>query len=184
LDSYSEKIVRFTIVYNKYKRKVYNYILRMVSDENLTEDLMQTVFLKLFENMDLIKNKNGIGSWLFTTTRNEIYGFFRAKKIKIDQFRSETLEDAHTVSYSDVQKNYDLKELKEIIFEELEKMPIEQKDVYLLKEYGGFSYKEIADILEIDVKTVKSRLYKVRQKLIGRIGKILLKDFTRVKNGQ
>ena len=50
-------------------------------------------------------------------------------------------------------------------------MPEEQKDVYLLKEYGELSYKEIAKLLGIDEKLVKSRLFKVRQKLINSISK-------------
>jgi len=146
----------------------------MVSDKNLCEDIVQDVFLKLFENLDTIRNKNGISSWLFTTTRNEIYGFFRSKKVKIDQHNSENLENIDSVSKTDVFSNYEMKELKNIILNELENLPIEQKEVYLLKEYGGFSYKEIAAVLEIDANLVKSRLFKVRQKLIKRIGELIL----------
>ncbi|MCB0744909.1 MAG: RNA polymerase subunit sigma, partial [Ignavibacteriae bacterium] len=53
------------------------------------------------------------------------------------------------------------------------KMNYEQKEVYLLKEYGGLSYKEISETLVIDVDLVKSRLYKVRQKLINKISKMV-----------
>ncbi len=174
MDSYSEKIVRFTIIYNKYKRKVYNYTLKMVSDKNLCEDIVQNVFLKLFENLDSIRNKNGINSWLFTTTRNEIYGYFRSKKIKVDQHNSENIENVSNVSKVDLISNYDMKELRELILTELERIPPGQKEVYLLKEYGGLSYKEISEVLGIEVSLVKSRLYKVRQKLINKIGEVIL----------
>ena len=59
------------------------------------------------------------------------------------------------------------------IISELNKMEIEQKEVYLLKEYGGLNYKEIAKTLEIEVNLVKSRLYNVRQKLIDKISKLV-----------
>jgi RNA polymerase sigma-70 factor (ECF subfamily) len=52
-------------------------------------------------------------------------------------------------------------------------MEVDQKEVYYLKEYGGFSYKEIAQMMEIDENLVKSRLYKVRQKLIKHISKMI-----------
>ena len=64
--------------------------------------------------------------------------------------------------------------MKELILQELNLLPVEQKDAYLLKEYGGLTYKEIASILEIKEELVKSRLYKTRQKLIKRISKIIL----------
>jgi len=63
--------------------------------------------------------------------------------------------------------------MKKIILLELENISIEQKEIFLLKEYGGLSYKEIAVVSNIDENLVKSRLYKTRQKLIERISKIV-----------
>jgi RNA polymerase sigma-70 factor (ECF subfamily) len=68
---------------------------------------------------------------------------------------------------------YENLELKKIIMNELELMPQEQREVYLLKEYSGLSYKEIAAIQNIDEELVKSRLFKTRQKLIKRISKLV-----------
>jgi RNA polymerase sigma-70 factor (ECF subfamily) len=56
---------------------------------------------------------------------------------------------------------------------ELELLPQEQKEVYLLREYSGLSYKEIADIQQIDEELVKSRLFKTRQKLIKKVSKLV-----------
>jgi RNA polymerase sigma-70 factor, ECF subfamily len=67
----------------------------------------------------------------------------------------------------------EMKEIKKIILYELDKMAYEQKEVYLLKEYGGLSYKEISETLQMEVNLVKSRLYKVRQKLIDKISKLV-----------
>ena len=52
-------------------------------------------------------------------------------------------------------------------------MPAEQKEVFLLKEYGGFSYKEISEMVNIDIELVKSRLHKVRKKIIDRLSRII-----------
>ena len=66
-----------------------------------------------------------------------------------------------------------MKELKSIILNQLNTFPPEQREVYLLKEYGELSYREIAKATNSKVELVKSRLYKTRQKLMKQIFKIL-----------
>lgn len=167
-----KKIIEFTLTYNKYKLRIYNYVLKMVSDKMLCEDIVQNIFLKFFENMDLIKNKNSISYWLFKTARNDVYSFYRSKKVKTDQFNVLDSDELNQASSENLEVEYEKRELKNLVLKELENLPDDQKEVYLLKEYGGLSYKEIAGILEIDENLVKSRLYKTRQKLISLIRKV------------
>ncbi|MBL1213920.1 MAG: RNA polymerase sigma factor [Ignavibacteriae bacterium] len=167
-----KKIIEFTITYNKYKLRIYNYVLKMVSDKMLCEDIVQNIFLKFYENMDLIKNKNSISYWLFKTARNDIYSFFRSKKVKSDQFNVLDVDEVNKASSENLEIEYEKRELKNIVLNELDNLPDEQKEIYLLKEYGGLSYKEVAGIMEIDENLVKSRLYKTRQKLISLIRKV------------
>lgn len=145
----------------------------MLRDKMLVEDIVQTVFLKFFENMHSIRNKDSISNWLFTTARNEIYTYFRSKKVKVDQFNVADAEDLELSSKTDLTKIYEMKELKELIMKELDKMPQEQSEVYFLKEYGQLSYKEIADVISIDENLVKSRLFKVRKKLIRNLSQVV-----------
>ena len=58
----------------------------MINDKMMCEDIVQNVFLKFFENLNVIRNKSSINFWLFKTARNEIYTYFRRKKIRVDQF--------------------------------------------------------------------------------------------------
>jgi RNA polymerase sigma-70 factor (ECF subfamily) len=166
----SKDIIEFTILYNKHKVKLFNYILKMVGDLMLAEDMVQNVFLKLYQNLESIRNMNSVHFWIFKTARNEIYAFYRSKKVRVDQFNVLDTEEIDVESLYDLEIEYEKKELKEVILAELEKLPVVQKDIFLLKEYGGFSYKEIGSIFKIDENLVKSRLFKVRQKLIRRIG--------------
>ncbi len=140
------------------------------------EDIVQNVFLKFFENMNTIRNKNSINYWLFTTARNEIYMFFRKKKIRIDQYGAEESDEIDIVQELDLRYEYEKKELKELILAELDTMAFEQREVFLLKEYAGLNYKEIASVMNIDENLVKSRLFKTRQKLIRRLGPKILED--------
>jgi RNA polymerase sigma-70 factor (ECF subfamily) len=142
----------------------------MVNDKMIAEDIIQNVFIKYYENMSIIREKEFVASWIYTTARNEIFDYFRKKKRKSEEIVSEEYE---------FQAEYDLTseieniELRKIVMNELESLPHEQKEVYLLREYSGLSYKEIADIQKIDEELVKSRLFKTRQKLIKRISKLV-----------
>jgi len=64
-------------------------------------------------------------------------------------------------------------ELSKIIYNELKLMSLEFQEVFVLREYSGLTYKEISSLLDIDEDLVKSRLYKARQKLIGKISKLV-----------
>ena len=145
----------------------------MVNDQMLAEDIVQNVFLKLYENLDLINNKDNISYWLFITARNEIYGYFRSKKSRVDQFNVYDAEEIEIEITDKLEEIFELREMKEIILKELNNIPVEQREPFIMKEFSGLSYKEIASIMNIDKNTVKSRLYKTRQKLIQRISKII-----------
>ena len=145
----------------------------MVNDQMLAEDIVQNVFLKLYENLDLIKNKDNISYWLFITARNEIYGYYRSKKSRVDQFNVYDAEEIEIEIPDKLEEIFELREMKEIILKELNNIPVEQREPFIMKEFSGLSYKEIASIMNIDKNTVKSRLYKTRQKLIQRISKII-----------
>ncbi len=168
-----ENIIDFTLIYNRYKRQLFNFTLKMVNDRFTCEDIIQNVFIKLFENLKSIRNPDRIQYWLYSTARNEIYTFYRRKKIHVDQFGAEDSTEIDIESGNNVDFEYEQKELSEIVMNELNKITIEQKEIFLLKEYGGLSYKEIAELMKIDEDLVKSRLFKTRQKLIKRLSRIV-----------
>ncbi len=134
------------------------------------EDITQSTFLKLYENFESLQIKESVNYWIFRTARNEYYNYYKREKRKseINENLISTKQDEF-----ELESYIELKEMKKIVLSELDKMEREQKEVYLLKEYGGLSYKEISETLEVDVNLVKSRLYKVRQKLINRISKLV-----------
>lgn len=144
----------------------------MLNDKILCEDVVQTVFLKFYENVDFIRDKESTKSWLFTTARNEVFSIYRKKKVrKIVQPVED--EEEFRVNENSITEDYEMKEIKELLQIELDDLPDEQREIYLLKEYGQLSYKEISDTLGTDEGLVKSRLYKTRQKLINRLSKVL-----------
>ena len=145
----------------------------MSSDRMQTDDIVQNVFIKLYQNLDLIRNKDSVLAWLFRSARNELYSIYRNTKLKKLYMESEDYEEIEIEADFSLSEEIENKELNEIIMKELENINPEQKEIFILKEYSGLSYKEIAVLTEIDEELVKSRLYKVRQKLIKRVSKLL-----------
>ena len=134
----------------------------MTEDVMLAEDIVQDIFLKLYQNLDNIRSKDNINYWLFTTTRNEVYTYFRRKRIRTDEFNVEDIDE--------IEK----REVKEIVIKELKNLPVEQKEVFILREYSGLKYSEIGNVLNIDERLVKSRLNKARDKLINKVSKLIV----------
>lgn len=158
----NDSIIDFTLIYNKFKEPLYNYVLKIVRSRMFAEDIVHNVFMRFYDNLSVIKNHERIEIWIFTTARNEIFSHFRKKVNKYDQdieLQSESISECNPA--------YELetKELIEIVEDELTKMDNAQSEVYFLKEYSDLSYKEIACIMNITEDLVKSRIFKVRQKL-------------------
>jgi RNA polymerase sigma-70 factor (ECF subfamily) len=173
LQQKENQIIEFTILFNKYKKRIYNYALKMLNDKMRADDIVQDVFIKLFENLNNIHNKQSIQFWLFKTARNEMMAFLRNtknKKFITEVVDIDTYEIENKTSLADELENT---ELKKLILNELEVMNEDFSEVFILKEYSGLSYKEIASLLDIDEDLVKSRLYKARQKLINKISKLV-----------
>lgn len=145
----------------------------MLSDRMMCEDIIQNVFVKLFENLNKIRNQQSLQSWLFKSTRNEIFSFYRSKKSHVDKFSVEDTDKIDIYSSVKLEEEFEKKEIQQLILKELDKMAIDQREVFLLKEYGGLSYKEVAEVMSIDEELVKSRLYKVRRKLVEKLSKEL-----------
>lgn len=167
------QIIEFTILFNKYKKRIYNYARKMLNDQMQADDTVQDVFIKLFENLDNIHNKQSIQYWLFRTARNEILGLFRNQANKKLYTDSVDIEDIQIGSDSALIEEIENKDLSKLILIELNQMNTDFKEVFVLREYSGLSYKEIAVLLAIDEELVKSRLFKARQKLANRISKLV-----------
>lgn len=169
----NNQIIEFTILFNKYKKRIYNYARKMLNDQMQADDTVQDVFIKLFENLDNIHNKQSIQYWLFRTARNEILGLFRNQANKKLYTDSVDIEDIQIGSDSALTEEIENKDLSKLILIELNQMNTDFKEVFVLREYSGLSYKEIAVLLAIDEELVKSRLFKARQKLANRISKLV-----------
>lgn len=169
----TSNIIEFTIVYNRFKGYLFNYVKKMVNNTIVAEDIIQGVVLKFYENIETIKNKEHCEFWLFKTARNDVYNYYRSRKVRREVYDNVEMETIETPENESVEYQYDQKEMHELIMKELNALPAEQRECFLLKEYSGLSYKEIAELLEVNEELVKSRLFKVRKKITEKITQVL-----------
>lgn len=144
-----EKVVETLLLsnYNQYYRLAYSY----VHNENDAYDIVQNAAYKAIKNSGSLKQENFASTWLYRIVINEIFTYCRQQK-------TVSLEDAKEAYAEDSYEDLDLKRA-------LEHLPENDRMIVELKYFEDMKLEEIADILEENINTVKSRLYRSLKKL-------------------
>ncbi len=147
---------------NQYSDNVYRFILKNLKNESNSQDVVQDSFEKLWINRKAVIYEKA-KSYLFTTAyRTMIDRIRKDKRITLTN-DTKTFESIHEDNYSDIQ---------EVLHEAIDKLSEIQKSVVLLRDYEGYSYKEIATITELSEAQVKVYIYRARVYLKNYIGQI------------
>ena len=155
-------INEFNNTVNQYSDNVYRFILKNIKNESKAQDVVQDSFEKLWINRKLVVYKKA-KSYLFTTAYRTMIDYIRKDKRITLTDDSRTFESVHEDSYTGVQ---------EVLHEAIEQLSEVQKSVVLLRDYEGYSYKEIAKITELTEAQVKVYIYRARVFLKTYLGKI------------
>lgn len=154
----SEDNAAFAAVYNRYKTGIYRFCCKMLVDHDEAKDVLQEVFLKFFESPAHFDGDMFVKVWLFKSARNKCLNRIRDKE-KLSNI-GDGGEDIPELAASDPEFN-DSSRLLETLFENL---PIDYREVLIMREWDELSYAEIAEALDTTVSTVKSKLFKARKK--------------------
>ena len=149
----------FSIIVRAYQVPVYNYVLRLVGDRSLAEDLTQEVFLRVFQGLPRFSLRCKFTTWLFQVTKNRVLDELRAKERR--PFASVNLDDAPQLEVVDAP--VERVEAIDALWRAIDALPVDLKMALLLRDVVGLSYNEIADSLEITLATVKWRIFKARE---------------------
>jgi len=162
----------FDIIYNKYSKKLFHFVLGLVKDRVISEDLVQEVFVSLWENRSQVNPKLNFENYIFTIAYNSIRKFFRDQSTKtkvIDLLIKDSPELVDSI-YGTVIYNEMLDQANKII----ETLPQRRKVVYKLSRQEGMKTKEIADKLNISTRTVENHLAKALKYLRTELSDISL----------
>ena len=169
----------------KERGRLFNFIKRYVPSKEDAEDILQDVFYQLIAGFEDIIMIDRISGWLFKTARNKIID--KKRKKKPDNFSGFEItnneEDGEYFSFSDLIPSFDLipeglflqDEFNEELQKALDSLPPEQKDIFLMSEIDGLSFKEISAITGLNINTLLSRKHyavtQLRKKLIKYLNK-------------
>lgn len=143
---------------DRYHKPLFNVALRMLNNVQDAEDVTQTVFLRAFLRLRTYNPRHRFFSWIYRITVNESLNTLKRRK------RTETLEHVHDVPASGAAPDQ-VAEVQDRVGKALMCLKPDDRTVVVLKHFVSFSYQEIADVLEIPVRTVKSRLFTARERL-------------------
>jgi RNA polymerase sigma-70 factor (ECF subfamily) len=153
-----DKMSGHEILFRNYFKPLVVYATRIIGDANEAEDVVQEVFLNLWNTRSYISKDDDMTSYLFVAVKNGCLKKVRHEKVK---HRYENYMK-YSVSPTDNPHHYMmLKEIEQCIDETLEGMPQRTQDIFLLSRYEKKKYKEIAVKMDISIKTVELHISKV-----------------------
>jgi RNA polymerase sigma-70 factor, ECF subfamily len=151
----------FAIIVRTYETPVFNYVLRLVHDRALAEDLTQEVFLRVFQGLPKFSLRCRFTTWLFQVTKNRVLDELRAQErrprglVAIDEIAPLEVLDAPAERIEAI----------DAVWRAVDDLNPDLKMALLLRDIVGLPYAEIADSLEVTLATVKWRIHKARDEV-------------------
>lgn len=157
----------FTQLFHQYSPKVYSYALKLVKSENLAEEIVQEVFVKIWNlGFRLVEIEN-LDAFLRVTTRNHTLKLLRRMALEIKT--SKMMADGYDDSHNETEEYIIFKESAQILVQAIDKLPPQQKIVYQLCHQEGLKYEEAAERLNLSKLTVKTHMQHALRFLRGYI---------------
>ena len=153
-----------------YEKKVFSTIYYMVKNDNEIEDIAQEVFIKIYKNLGNFKEESTLYTWIYRITINVCIDEIKKRKKVVYLDETIDTEDGEmelqlpdeSKSPSEIVEENDLKERLERC---IRKLPENQRIMIVLRDIKGFTYMEIAEMLKMNLGTVKSKINRARASL-------------------
>jgi RNA polymerase sigma-70 factor (ECF subfamily) len=165
LISQENDAMAFEQLYKKYMHVLMSVLCKWTDDRTGAEDVLQEVFLDLWDKRGRINIQQGIFPYLYSMTRYKIF----------DRLREQQLKDKHLQAWSSLTSQMEqpvtafleaeLKDREALVSSELAKLPAQMKKIYLLSAEQGKNIREISEELLVSPYTVKNHLHKIRKRL-------------------
>jgi RNA polymerase sigma-70 factor (ECF subfamily) len=160
----------------RHKRSLYNFLLRSVHDRSRTDELLQEVFLRVVRAKDRYETSAKFTTWIFTIARNLCVDESRRQKFRktlpLEHKRRGRGEDSglsilDTTAARQIgtDAGSEAPTIRERIADAIERLPDDQKQVFLMRQFGGLSFKQIGEAVDAPENTVKSRMRYALEKL-------------------
>ncbi|MDI1244743.1 MAG: RNA polymerase sigma factor RpoE [Rhodoferax sp.] len=176
----------FELLVIKYQRRIERLIGRMVRDSNLVEDIAQETFIRAYRALHQFRGEAQFYTWLYRIAVNTAKRFLLKLKNDPAVFQSalqssdeddETFQRRNEPSTDETPESVlAAKEIGQAVNAALEALPDDLKQALTLREIDGLSYEEIADVMNCPLGTVRSRIFRAREAVSGKVRPMLEKQ--------
>lgn len=150
------------VLFARHHVRVYRFVLRLVSDPTLAEDLISEVFLDVWRQAGRFEARSAVSTWLLAIARFKALSALRKKpEAELSEEMAEAIEDTSDTPEAALQK----KDKGEVLRECLKKLSPEHREVIDLVYYHEKSVEEVAEVVGIPENTVKTRMFYARKRL-------------------
>lgn len=169
--SESEKYVVFNTEFIPHIDSMYNFAFRLTNDEDDANDLVQDTYMKAFRFINSFQQGTNAKAWLFRILKNSFINDYRKKSKQPAKVDYQEVETTYNSESTDSETTTDLRTetVQDMIGDEvataLNSLPVDFRTVIILCDIEGFTYEEMAKILDIPIGTVRSRLHRARNLL-------------------
>jgi len=150
----------FQILVKRHKEKVRNIVYVTMNNSALVDDIAQEVFITVYRNLKHFRFESQFTTWLYRITVNRCKDYLR--KMNVRKIFSPLEEGSEVTEYTTPVENNDV---SKIVMDAISKLPVKLRMPLVLKDIEGFSYQEISDTLKCEMGTVKSRIFRGRERL-------------------
>ena len=150
----------FQILVKKHKEKVRNIVYMTMNNSALVDDIAQEVFITVYRNLKHFRFESQFTTWLYRITVNKCKDYLR--KMNVRRIFSPLEEGSEVSEFETPAEN---KDISKIVMNAISKLPVKLRMPLILKDIEGFSYQEISESLSCEMGTVKSRIFRGREKL-------------------
>jgi len=158
----------FEEIFKKYADRIYYFSIKYLKSKEDAEEITQEVFVRLWNRRFDLKTELSFSSYLFMIAKNAVIDMLR-KRQKESVFNEEINPSVESTLYED-NKSVEYKELNNIIQNSIADLPLKRRQIYLLSRDEGLTYKQIAEKLDISIKTVESHMRLALQQLKKSVG--------------
>ncbi|MFA6252312.1 MAG: sigma-70 family RNA polymerase sigma factor [Candidatus Paceibacterota bacterium] len=164
----------FEVLVFRYFKIIYNFCYRYVGDQNIAEDITQETFVKVWKNISRFDKSKKFKTWIFQIAKNTCIDYLRKKKsIPFSNFENEDGENVFVDNFADnaplPDEIFRRKDLSDFLERVIGELPVNHKMVILMRYKDELTFKEISEILNESIDTIKSRyrrgIISLREKL-------------------
>lgn len=153
----------FEQLFKFYYSKLCSYLRTILKERDVIEEIVQELFVYIWENRKNFSTKGNLKSYLFKAVRNKAINHFKHSAVK--QNSEEELKLIYFSQGDNVEKQYDYKEINQFITISVSLLPEKCREIFTLIKFNGLTYKETAEILNLSVKTIETQMGRALKKL-------------------